>query len=271
MRSLATSLVLLVCAAPCLAQAHPLVVRVVDESARRPIPNSEIEVTDAQTRVRQLADSNGVARIRMAISGPVRVRVRQLGFKPVERTVDAGDATLADSLVIALERIAYALPPVTTTDEHHCATDDSSATRSAVAALEQLRLAADRYQDFRKQYPFRASMERRTITLDSDGKPRSVRVNKEDVRSNDWGDRYVPGEILHDERAGFSVSLLFVTALADSSFWARHCFAVRGMASIADQRVVRMDFQPADGIRQVEWRGTVSIDSANAMDPPAAR
>src|SRR5690242_4493855 len=265
----ATALLFFLALAPSSSRAQDttlVVVRIVDQTALTPIPNSEVEVNDGRTKARRLADSAGIARIRITATGQFHVRVRQLGFAPVERTVEVADALPArDSLVIALQRLAYALPPVSTTEERRCATLDSAASLSAAAALEQLRLAADRYQDFRTQYPFHASLERRTITLNDNGKPRSVRVNKEDAPSKEWGDPYVPREVLHDERVGFSVSLLFVSALADSAFWARHCFTVRGMASIADQRVVRMDFRPADGITDVDWRGTVSIDSATSM------
>jgi len=260
MKALIASMLLFTAPVTCLGQATTFVVQVVDRVASRPIPNSEIEINDGKIRFRQLADSAGVVRVRTPITWPVHVRVRQLGFQPVERVVDQ-----RDSLVVALDRIVFVLPPVSTTEERRCTSIDSATTQSAASALEQLRIAADRYHDFRNQYPFRVRQERRTITLDSSGKARTVRAHKEDATSDEWGDPYVPGEVLHREALGFSVSLLFVGSLADSAFWARHCFSVRGLASIGGQRVVRMDFQPADGIRDVDWRGTVSIDSATSM------
>jgi hypothetical protein len=241
-----------------------LVVRVIENTNLAPLRNAE--VIDLDSRIGRFTDDSGVVRVPWPAARRLHLRIRQLGFKPVERIVDqSSDSSSGDSLRIVLERVAFALPQVVTREARRCESSDSVGGPRAVPALEQLRLAAERYESFRRSRPFRVEVERRTITLNEDGKPRSVRQNKERVESNDWGDPYVPGEILHHEPAGFSVSLLFLAALADSSFWTHHCFSVRGISSFADQRVVEMDFSLAAGSRGPDWEGTALIDSSTSM------
>jgi len=241
-----------------------LVVRVIENTNLAPLRNAE--VIDLDSRVGRFTDDSGVARVRWPVARRLHLRIRQLGFRPVDRVVDQPiDSTSGDTLRVALERVAFALPQVLTREERRCESSDTVGGSRAVPALEQLRLAAERYESFRRSRPFRVEVERRTITLNEDGKPRSVRRNKERVDSDDWGDPYVPGEILHHEPAGFSVSLLFLAALADSSFWTHHCFSVRGMSSFANQPVVEMDFSRAAGARAPDWEGTALIDSSTSM------
>ena len=61
------------------------------------------------------------------------------------------------------------------------------------------------------------------------------------------------------------VPLLFVSALADSAFWARHCFVARGVESHERRRVIRLDFTPALGVNDAEWEGAAWIDSAASV------
>jgi hypothetical protein len=247
-----------------LAQPGFLVVKVVANIAFAPLQNAE--VTDVDTGLRQFTDSSGVTRVRVPANGRLRLRIRQLGYKPAERSLEKlGNGPADDSLTVALERVVFALPEVVTSETRRCGTADALDGFRTVPALEQLRIAAERYESFRRAYPFHVDVVRRTVTVNIDGKPKSVRENKEGVDSDEWGDRYTPGNVVHHEYLGFSVPILFVAALADSSFWTHHCFSVRGIASLADGRAVRMDFAPAVGSVEPEWQGTVFIDSATSM------
>lgn len=239
-----------------------LVVRVLDGNGLRPLRNAE--VIDLDSGVGRFTDDSGAARVRWPAARRLRLRVRQLGFKPVERAVDEASGA-GDTLTVVLERVAFALPSVVTREAQRCEEADSAASFRAVPALQQLRLGAERYARFRAIHPFHVEAERRTITLTQDGKARFVRRSKDEVDSDKWGDPYIPGDIVHRERLGFSVSILFLGALADSSFWTHHCFSVRGIRTLADQRVVEMEFSPTLGSDLPEWAGTALIDSATSM------
>ena len=245
--------------------ASTLLVTVIERATGRALPNAE--VIDAESGVRWFTNDRGEARLPWSSSGSLHLRVRQLGFTLVERTLDRRpDAGEIDTLTIALDRVAFALPEVVTREAMRCEANADSLSRTrSIPALEQLRLGAERYGSFRKAYPFRVQQERRSIALGSDGKPRSVRSNKEEVNSDRWGDPYVPSETVRHEPMGFSVPILFLSTLADSLFWARHCFTAPGIESLDGGRVVRLEFAPASGIKGPEWRGAAFLDSATSI------
>src|SRR5262245_12997419 len=196
MRPLLAALIVALAARP--VERSTLVVTVVEDVSRHSLANAE--VIDLDTGVRWFTSATGEARVPWPPSAKLRLRVRQLGFTPVERTVErtaSGDA--ADTLTIALTRIAYALPEVVTREASRCDNDaDSLAKARSLPALGQLRLGAERYEAFRKAYPFRIQQERRTILLEADGQKTLDRRNNEEANSDQWGVRYHPNEtVLH--------------------------------------------------------------------------
>jgi len=249
------------------AQPAPLLVRVVENASLRALPNAE--VIDVESGVRRFTNDRGEARIPWPSSRRLTLRLRQIGFKFVERTVErTPNEQSPDTLTVALERVVFALPEVVTREPSQCAGDDdrdSLAKVLSIPALEQLRVGAERFEAFRKTYPFRIEQERRTVTVGIDGKPKAVRRSKEQADSDEWGDPYIPGKIVHRTPLGFSVPILFVAALADSAFWNHHCFAALGIETLGDQRVVRLQFAPARAVPGPEWDGTAFIDSTSGL------
>lgn len=246
-------------------QPSTLTVRVREEVTGRPLPNAQ--VADLVSGTQRFTDERGEARLVWPMDGRMRLRVRQIGFEFVERTLDR--ATLpppADTVSVALKRIPFVLPSVVTTATDRCDHEvDSLARMLSVPALEHLRLGAERYEAFRRAYPFRVRQERRTITLDSLGKPKAVRQAQESAWSENWGERYDPRRIVERTAFGFSVPVLFVSALADPRFWERHCFMVRGVETIGGRSALRLEFAPARGVRGPEWAGAAYTDSATSL------
>jgi hypothetical protein len=251
--------------APRVAQPSMLTVRVHDDATQRPLPNAE--VIDLGSGTHRFTNGQGEARLVWPREGTLRLRVRQLGFRMVERTLNrAGGVPTSDTIAFVLERVPFVLPNVVTTATDRCDEEvDSLAKRLSVPALEHLRFGAERYEAFRRAYPFNVRQERRTITLDSVGKPRRVRQNHERARSEDWGEPYHPGRLVHRTALGFSVPILFLGALADRKFWERHCFVVRGVESLGESRVLRLEFTPARGVRGAEWAGAAFTDSSTSL------
>ena len=48
-------------------------------------------------------------------------------------------------------------------------------------------------------------------------------------------------------------------------FWRHHCFAVRGIETLAQDRVLRLDFIPIPTVTEPDWMGTAFVDSATSM------
>ena len=59
--------------------------------------------------------------------------------------------------------------------------------------------------------------------------------------------------------------LLFVSALADSAFWERHCFVARGVESRDGRRLIRLDFSPTREVLESDWEGSAWLDSARSV------
>jgi hypothetical protein len=240
-----------------------VVVRVLDRVSGQALPNAD--VLDLGSGTHRLTNARGEARLDWPARGALRLRVRQLGYRFVERELRASGADL-DSATVALERVAFVLPELRAEARHQCdAPPDSASRQLALLALGQLRLAAEHYDQFRRAYPFEMRGERRTVLVGSDGRPKQVRVNREHETSDRWGDPYRPGDVLRRERRGFSASLLFISTLADSVFWDGHCFSVRGMETRDAQRLLRLEFTPNPDLRTPDWEGTAWIDSSTSV------
>src|SRR5258705_9801995 len=236
--------------------SHPripsiLVVRVLDSLSGAPLPNAEVTALGRSA----LTDARGQVRILWPADGVLAVRVRQLGFRYVQRTVQRGTSPTAteDTLTIAMQRAAFALPQMTTVARARCRDEDANAPPTALSesAMELLRFGAEQYGTFRRRYPFALTVERRTELFVS-GRI-SNRDTSEVTNSEEWGDRYFPGHVLQQTGArSWFVPLLFVSALADSAFWARHCFVARGVEEHGGRRVIRLDFSPARRVNAAE-------------------
>ena len=245
-------------------QTPVLVVRVRESTSGRPLPNAE--VIDLESNARRFTNADGEARLAWPAAGRLRLRVRQLGFQFVDRDLTrASERGAADSVTFALERVAYTLPDVAT-KEAGCSTDADATTKAlAVLALGQLSMGAERYEAFRRAYPFEIRQKRRTIRFNLNGTARQITENTEEAHSKDWGERYAPGKVVDRSSRGFSVPLLFIAALADPVFWRYHCFSVHGVETLGADRVLRLAFVPMPTVSEPDWMGTAFVDSATSM------
>jgi hypothetical protein len=243
-----------------------LLVRVRDSLSDAPLPNAEVTAIGKKT----LSGPKGEVRIVWPAEGVLFVRVRQLGFRNEQRTVQRGTSPTAteDTLTIRMQRAAFALPQVAAVAQTRCRDDDANGppTPLSASAMELLRFGAEQYGNFRGRYPFAILLERRSEVFEAYRNGPRHESNEELTSSDEWGDRYFPGRVLQYQGGhDYFVPLLFVSALADSAFWARHCFVARGVEERDGRRVIHLDFSPAHGINDAEWEGTAWIDSAASV------
>ena len=246
------------------------VVRVVEALTGRPIQNAEVSLRDAG--VRRLTDARGEARLTGAPAdapgpgAPRLLRVRQIGFQFVERSLLLRAGAPADTLVVELSRVAVNLPATESRAASTCgAPADSASGALSLLALEQLRLGAEQYDAFRRTYPFEADVIRRTLNLGKDGKVKRVREDLEHTAADAWGEPYKPGGVMRATPVGFSVVILFLSALAEPLFWEHHCLVATGVEQLHDRRVVPLKFTPAPTLTTPDWAGTAWLDSATSV------
>ena len=267
---LATVLVVLLTTAASHAPSRPvptaLLLRVVDSASRLPLPNAEITASGR----RGLTDAAGEVRILWPENGELQVRVRQLGFRYVDSTFrrDPSSRAEEDTAVVALAHVGFALPQVVVRAERRCR-DAADASRFGLtqSSMELLRLGAEQFENFRRTYPFDLTLEQRTQFNAAPGRPLTrPRMVIDTTSSRDWGDRYSPGDVVQRRSAvEYFVPLLFVSALADSAFWDRHCFEARGVESRDGRRLIRLEFRPTLDVREADWEGAAWLDSARSV------
>ena len=245
---------------PTAGQPSTVTITVIDAGARYPLANAD--VIDRENGQHRFSDEHGQVTLAWPSGGVLRVRVREVGYQPVERTLHA--AAASDQATFALSKIAYVIPPVTSTS--HCATTaDSASVALSAAVLDQLEQVAERYNEFRRLYPFEMRIERRTAPVPRSGKiPRYYR-SVETYRSQDEGTDYRPGDIVQYTGRDFLLPILVLPNLADSVFWDHHCFIARGVEPYLDTRVVRLDFSPSSDVSGPDWEGAAFIDSASSF------
>jgi hypothetical protein len=241
-------------------QPSILVVTVIDSGARYPLVNAD--VIDLATGQHRFTDEAGLARLAWPSDGQLRLRVREVGYQPQQRTLR--QANTADAaMTFAMSRVAYVISPVKAIS--HCSTAaDSASLDLSLAALDQLKQGAEKYDQFRRLYPFEATIIRRTAAVPPNGDIKRITDRKEKFRSEDWELAYRPGDVIQYERGGFTVPLLFLSTLADSVFWEHHCFLARGVEWYQGTRVVRLEFSPSNDITGPDYEGAALLDSATS-------
>ena len=222
-----------------------------------------------------LTDARGEARLPERWRMPFALRIRQIGYQFVDTTLTLGDS--ASTIRVGLQRIAYTLSAFPVSAPSCKEKPDPKAAMLAANALDQLRMAAERYNTFKTLYPFHAKIERRTRTVEL--QPPQVRegghavhwdsatvdrVAEEIASSEDWGERYGPGRIIERRRNRFSARILFLAHLADPRFWERHCFDVDGFHTVADRTTMRLHFAPNRTVYDIDWEGWAILDSATS-------
>ncbi len=241
-------------------QTANLVVTVIDSLGRYPLANAD--VIDLSTGRHRFTDEHGQARLTWPSDGQLRLRIRQVGYQPLQRTFQANASGAA--ITIAMSRVAYVISPVRATS--HCATTADSASLSlSVAVLDQLKQGAEKYEQFRNAYPFEATIERRTAAVPPIGNVTRVIVKKEKFRSERWEEPYRPGDVIRYSHGDFTVPILFLSTLADSLFWEHHCFVARGVESYGGLRAVRLEFSPNSQVDGPDYEGAALLDSATSQ------
>lgn len=240
-------------------------IRVLSEADSTPLPNAE--VIDLATGARALTREDGQARVRLPGRGALTVRVRQLGFAFTDLSLSRADrqGRELEPVVVYLRRVAFALPALTTTAATDCPPVDPGMRPLAFWALEQLREGAERYESFRKAYPFFVQVERRTVQRVRAGEPPRVRVGTERGESGAWGDRYVPKGVVQLHGLGFSVPILFLATLGDKVFWDHHCVASATLDGDRTNGTVRLLFRPTPSARHSDWEGEAHMDAATSL------
>ena len=228
-------------------------------------PHWNAEVIDQDRGTRLLTTERGEATLRFEVARPVRLRVRQIGYRFTDTTLTA-DAVRGNAVIVTLQRVVYQLPESRVALRDDCQFGADTAGRALAAdALDQLRIAAERYDHLQKGKRYTAKLIRTTKRFDTAGTVVDFQEEQEETRLDRWGERYREGRVVEYRSVGFSVAFLHLQNFADPAFWKTHCFAVSEWVTLGEHRVLRLNFWPTRNVRKPDWAGWALIDSATSQ------
>lgn len=247
----------LVLAPRLLAQGPAPVRGSVVSSDGGPVPYALVAIG---TGAQQFTDESGWFLFTPMRPGTYQLRVRQVGFHPLDTSITVGGQ--AGSLQVVLRRIPVMLAALTARSERRCGGDFAQDGEALVTLFEQLRENARRARLLAEQYPFLMRVERRLAVIRPGGEE-EARVDTMTLSSwVTWN--YAPGRVVTpDPTMTYSsqVHLPELIHLADSVFQINHCFQLAGLRSFqGTDSLLQLDFRPIREIRTPDVEGSFFLD-----------
>lgn len=244
--------------------------KVVADGLGVPLPYSTVTL-DPLDRER-FTDQTGVFVYYSLPPGSYRLRVRQLGYIPIDTTIVIGRQT-PGSPILSMTRIATALEGVeVSAPPRKCiipGEDGSVDDPELSTVLGEARKNADRERLLRRTYPFEYRMAQSHATYDVVSKTQSIKYDTMTFRSDDnW--RYRNGKVVTDDRSKLFgevrvMRLPTLADLADRTFLTAHCFKYSGTSEQNGAVTHRIDFAPDSALIAPDVEGSIFIDSATYL------
>jgi len=213
-------------------------------------------------------DDSGRFMLRDVPAGRVILRAKHIGYVPVDLPVAVPEGDTV-RVTIEMTKVAVQLPAVKSVG---ACTKPGAPRREVDPALavlfDQLRQNAERSRLLIRSYPFQYTvLQVKTVRSSRDPAPPPDTVLLDTftvAAARDW--RYKPGNIIRGvpDSVGYHQVLMLpeLGDFADDAFIANHCFAYGGVERAGGAPDIRIDFAPADKIKQPDIAGSVDLDSA---------
>jgi hypothetical protein len=230
-------------------------------------PASFVLVTLVTTGQTVLSDPRGQFRFGSVPAGEHLVRVRQIGFLPVERRLVARAPEPALRDTIHLRRIPVRIAAVSVTPGVDCTnTGFANAGSEALAELfEQLGMNAQRWALMAESDSLAVPYRRVTDRYAPDQSLVASVVDTVQIapRRNTG---YPPGGLLSRASDGrFSLRIPSIADIVDPAFQGSHCFRYAQQEQADGIAAHKIDFEPALGVAGVDTKGAVWLDVASLV------
>lgn len=243
---------------------------VVADGTGMPLPYSTVTI-DPIGRER-FTDQTGTFTYYAVPAGRYRIRVRQLGYIPLDTTIQISERA-PTSPVLVMTRIATALAEVqVSAPPRRCIVPEESGyvdDAELATVLGEVRKNADRERLLRRTYPFEYRMAQSHSTFDMVTRRQTIRYDTMTFRSDDnW--KYRKGRVVSDDRNKLFgevrvMRLPTLADLADRGFLTAHCFKYSGISDYNGVPTHRIDFAPDSTLAKPDVEGSIFIDSATYL------
>jgi hypothetical protein len=234
-----------------------------------PLPYSVVSVSAIGRE--QFSNDQGVFTLGALHAGPTDIRIRHLGYTPVDMRVVV-HAGRIDSVHIALTHIAVRLATMRVSGHTECKNPGApkrSADSAFATVFEQLRQNADQFRLLTATYPYVYAVERSFSTSLVNGDVKMGAVDTLAFASAD-GWKYRPGTVVQREGVlhtlGFGTLTMHIPTLAnfaEPAFIDNHCFYNSGIENVDGADLLRIDFVAASKLSDPDVDGSMYLDPTN--------
>ena len=257
-------------AGPAGAQDPPGTLRgtVVVAGADVPLPYAAVLVGEPPAE--RFVDLEGRFVVRGLAAGAHRVRVRRIGYRPLDTSVVVRADAPPAPLRVALVRLPQQLAAVRVAASGSCRAPGpprADADPEFAALFEQMEQNAEQYRLLVRAHPFSYAMERRLLDRLRSGRERVVRADTIVLGAEaEW--RYAPGAVVGERETSDGarervLNLPTLVDFADPAFQRTHCFHAGGLAELDGRATVRIDFRAAASLRAPDVDGAIYLDAAS--------
>jgi hypothetical protein len=197
-------------------------------------------------------------------AGPLQLRVRHLGYSPVDLSVVVR-AGGSDTIHVSLTHIAVRLTTMQVRAYPECKNPGipkRSSDSTFATVFDQLHQNAEQYRLLTETYPFVYAVERTMSRVLVNGEAKTDGIDTLLVGSNRW--TYKPGAVvMRDGRTRAAPVMMNIPTLvnfADKSFLENHCFHNGGVETVDGVDLLRVDFVAASRIKDPDVDGSMYLD-----------
>jgi Carboxypeptidase regulatory-like domain/TonB-dependent Receptor Plug Domain len=259
-------------AGPIADTAAVLAGTLVDADADRAVPYGTVALLGTEWAA--FADANGAFRLGGLPAGTYIVRARQIGYTPKDTTVVIAPAPAITTLTFHMHRIPALLKLVKVEGHRsgrcvNTGIPDSTIDLPLARIFTQVGENVDRFRLLADAYPYRYRRVERNLLRSDPGGDSTTSTDTVSYESRSKRPYRLGGVIYEDaDDGGHRRQYMYLPAfrdLADPGFLTLHCFSYGSTEAAGGNRVIRIDFRPADTITVPDVEGSIYLDSTRLI------
>ncbi|HTR79038.1 MAG TPA: carboxypeptidase regulatory-like domain-containing protein [Gemmatimonadaceae bacterium] len=226
------------------------------QDANIPLPYASVGIPARS--LEQFADARGHFAFEGVQPGRVTLRIRRIGFTPVDTIIDVV-AGVAATVHVALVRVSVRLDTVRVASHPPCTQPGGprpGSDAAFVSVFEQLLQNGEQALLLVREYPFRTVFARHTTVEKRDGSVQDLTTDTVAHLTTGKPWEYSPGKIV----VATAVAVPGLTDFVNPTFINEHCFWYGGQEAIDGHAMLRIDFGASTAIRDPDIEGAMFLD-----------